>query len=787
MKIGSIRVLNNYKVKLINAKLSGVNTSEGVVEEQGTRTPVIPTPPTPVRTFQEKFNVVMKYLISRYEPGWSAADPVVGKAATMALLGVSSGINPLTLGGTVENAFNYTTNGDDGWFEPLTHPKDYATAVRSAYKRLERARNPQRASSKFVEYNLNSLTSQDFLVQGGNAFFGFHPNFEWYPATSLPYQLYMGYEDNYKNGIQRCVLHSPYGNFSSPMNLIAGNWRRFPWLSDRYTAESFQFDMYLLSREKTTIRDLLTDSTITRNPNLGILVDGVTDTYLNTSYAGVCFEAGTLSKVPFDDYGRTGGGYGENEAVVGYPWIRFPEGITYPGWWGPGRAGLCFAYGDLVLYDGQTFPNQPQSFASLAKPPMSNSIGLCFAYGESLLNSLNALSTAWGNSMEFIAYLGCIPYGTGTEMRIPFALYKDPLVSENERYFRWRLDASVSHWKEKFKSPFDGFAHVFMDASSIIERTYHKWQPSGYTFWTNITNAGTSYVENIPVKWARDQYNYTYGNSGPDSNRGVVYGIETFAQYMFKDDVSYFNPNRNDQRRFNGDTEPRHWALDSDIACALFSTSHDILLGQRKWGLTYANSVWGMGVCGNTSLGEIFTNCSPEALTDTSKSAMSGFPCFYNTFIEVKDNGDIKWKGIPNTTFEQPSAGTIPWVNDRRFRLFYLYPTMLALNTTVMDYFHDGYGYYNYVNRSGWFDIRLGNLLASNMEIRGLGSVVSNIPFPNRRTPTTPPQNHWTGNARESEFELLYACMKGGITAGLDSLYFTELYNELEAAGATGF
>lgn len=106
MKIGSIRVLNNYKVKLINAKLSGVNTSEGVVEEQGTRTPVIPTPPTPVRTFQEQFDIVLKYLIERYEPGWSAADSAVGRAATMALLGISAPVNPLVLGGTAEAAFN---------------------------------------------------------------------------------------------------------------------------------------------------------------------------------------------------------------------------------------------------------------------------------------------------------------------------------------------------------------------------------------------------------------------------------------------------------------------------------------------------------------------------------------------------------------------------------------------------------------------------------------------------------------------------------------------------------
>jgi hypothetical protein len=47
--------------------------------------------------------------------------------------------------------------------------------------------------------------------------------------------------------------------------------------------------------------------------------------------------------------------------------------------------------------------------------------------------------------------------------------------------------------------------------------------------------------------------------------------------------------------------------------------------------------------------------------------------------------------------------------------------------------------------------------------------------------PTTPARNNWTGIARTSEFELLYACMKGGLTAGLDSLGFTDLHDELFA------
>jgi hypothetical protein len=777
MKITNIRVLNNYKVKLTNAKLSGVNSSQSSIFEQGTRTPVIITQP-PTLSFQEKFDIVLNYLINRYEPGWSAATPALGKAATMQLLGISSAINPLVLGGTVENAFNYSTNSDEGWFDPLTHPKDFASTVLSAYKNFERARSPQRAANKFVQYNLNGIFSQDFLYNGGNAFFGYHPKFDWYPGNSLPYQIHMGYSANYDNCIRRSLIHSPYGNLSTPMNFYFGNWRRYPWLTDRYTAEAFQFDMYLLMRENTTVRDLLSDHTVNRNPELGVIVDGVTDIHLNTLYRGICFDAGAISIVPFNDYGRTGGGYSADRVLVGSPWIRFPDGITYSSWWGGGRAGLCFHYDSLLMFNGNTFPSDPQILSDSAdKQPMTDVVGLSFGYGETLLESLNELSETWGNSMEFIAYLGCLPYGTGFEMRIPFALYKDPTLVGNKNYFKWRLDASVSHWKEKFKSPFDGFAHVVMDASAVIERTYHKWQDPGYTFWTNSSN-GISYAENIPVEWARDQYNYTFGDLGPNTDKGVILGVEKFAEYMFKDDVGLVYPNRNDQRRFPGDTNPRHWCLDDDKASDLFSTANDVLLGQRKWTTAYSNSVWGMGVCGSSKLGEIFTVSTPEYLADTNKSAMSAFSCFYNTFIEVENDGDIKWKRVPGTIFNNGNDG-VPWINDRRFRLFYLYPTMLALNTTIVDYFHDGIGYYNHLNKSGWYDKSLGNLFESNMEANARGSVVSDFPYPNRRTPTKPAQNFWTGIARTSEFELLYACMKGGITAGLDSLYFNELCNEL--------
>jgi hypothetical protein len=97
---------------------------------------------------------------------------------------------------------------------------------------------------------------------------------------------------------------------------------------------------------------------------------------------------------------------------------------------------------------------------------------------------------------------------------------------------------------------------------------------------------------------------------------------------------------------------------------------------------------------------------------------------------------------------------------------------------------HQGYGYY-YATKSGWFDTTLGTIYENNMEARNRGTIVDNITT--TRTPTTPPRNYWTGLARTSQFELLYSCMKGGVTAGLESLGFNELYGELEAAGATGF
>jgi hypothetical protein len=756
--------------------LTTANSNGWIVEEK-------PTEPS----FEEKFDVVFDYLINRYEPQWATYQPGIATQEIINELGISHAVNPLTLGGEIETAYNYTTgNKDEGWFDPIVHPKQFATVVRQAYKRLERARSPLDANLKFVEYNLQGIACQDYLPDGGNAFFGFHPNFSWYgDHSNLPPNLYMGYEANHSNGIKRVLIHSPYGNFSSPMNSYQGNWRRFPWLSDRYTSESFIFDMYPLIQESTTLRDLLTTDKI-RDPNLGIVIDGKPDAYLNQSYSGLCFPAGVVSKVSFNDYQRIGGGYTGDVVKIGEPWIPFPQGVTYANWWQSnqpdGRAGLCFDYETLTLFDGTVFPSNPQSYSSANRLPMSAVVGLSFGYGSSLIQSLNNLSDVWGSSMEFIAYLGNLPYGTGFEMRIPLALHRDPTIEGNREYMNWRLDASVQHWKEKFKSPFDGFAKVFADAAAIIERTYHRWQPNDYSTWTNIAADGTSYNENIPLEWIRNQHRYTFGGSNPQPDKGVVFGIERFAQYMFKDDVGIVYPNRNDQRRFNGDTNPRHWCLDDDMACSLLSACHDIPIGQRKWGIDYSNSIWGMGVCGDSALGEVFVDCIPQTFSENDTSAMSAFPFFYNVFCEYI-GGKLRWKTVPNTSLNNTTQG-IPWVYDRRFRLQYLYPTMLALNTTILDYFHSGSGYYNPKffygsNMSGWFDISLGSNYTANMEQNASFPVVSNFPYVGRKTPSKPPQNYWNGQADSSEFELLYACMKGGITAGLDSLGFSLLYNAI--------
>lgn len=770
MKITNIRVLNNYKIKLINATLAGVNTTENIVAEQGTRSPVLPTPANPVRTFQEKFNVVMKYLISRYEPGWSAADPVVGKAATMALLGVSSGINPLTLGGTVENAFNVLSSTDAGWFDPLTHPKDFATAVKAAYRTFERARKPAKAKHRFVDYSVNGIGEYSYSRSGGNMFFNMRSDSLWYPESVGSSSL--GLSFGYANGIERHMLHSPYGIFRSPMYESGAYYHKqsLPWMSDRYAPDAgWVFDQYLKIKESATLRDMLTDCSVERNPLLGVLVDGVTDTYLNTFYRGMCYPDGVYSKTVGN---RANGGYSAGQVLVGSPWIPYPNGVTWTGALsGFEPAGLCFDIRTLTLFDGTTFLFNPPT---ITDRPVDFATGLSWGNGETRIHHLNLLADAWGNSMEFIFYTGLLPYGAYYEQAIPWMLYKDPTDPEHVRYTKWRLDASMAHWKEKFKSPIDGFAHIMTDSAVAIERTYHRYMQPSYMTWGNVLPSGASYVENIPVSWFRDQYNYTYGLSGPSADKGVVTGVELFGWY----DWSAY-PAETWHKKSPSDSAPKHWIFDEDIASAQYSSIYDLVVGQRVNGFTLTNRIWGMGICGTSVLGEIYTT---TRIAD--QRTPDGYPFYYNTFIGVTGNA-LEWKRVANTRYENTNLG-VPWYHDRRFTLFYHYPIVLALGGTILDHIHNGFGYY-YANQSRWFDVRLGSLYAGDMEALNLGTVVSNIPFPNRRTPTTPPQNHWTGNARESEFELLYACMKGGITAGLDSLYFTELYNELEAVGATGF
>lgn len=774
MRITNIRVLNNYKVKLINARLSAVNLSQKTVSEQGTRYPVIPTPPTPTRTFGEKFDVVFKYLMHRYEPGWSAGNTVAGLSATMALLGVSSAVNPLILGGTVEAAFNVLSSSDNGWFDPLTHPKNFAAAVKSAYKVFERSRKPKKAKHRFINYCINGIGEYSYTRDGGNMYFNMNKDKLWYPEPND--RDLIGVSFAYQNCIERHLLHSPYGIFRSPMPTATKYYYKqsLPWITDRYAPDAgWVFDQYLKIRESTTLRDLLTDSSVQRNPLLGVTVDGVTDTYLNTLYRGMCYGDGVYSKTIGN---RANGGYSADQVAVGSPWIPYPNGIT---WIGPlsgfdDGVGNCFDNITMVMFDGSTFPNNPQP---ITDRPVSFTTGLSWGNGETRVHHLNLLSDAWGNSCEFIFYNGLLPYAPFYEQAIPWMMYKDPTIPENVRYFKWRLDASISHWKEKFRSPIDGFAHIVTDSASAIERTYHRYQTPDYMTWGNVLPSGQSFIENIPVSWHRDQYNYTFGPSGPNPSKGAVMGVELFAWYDWN---GY--PAQTWYKKNAADTAPRNWVLDEDIAGDLYCSIYDLVVGQRVNGYTLTNQIWGMGVCGGSTLGEILAS----ARIPTDQRTPDGYPFYYNTFITLVGN-TLEWKGIPGTnTRIYGTEKEIPWFHDRRFTLFYHYPLILALGGTIMDHIHHGNAYY-YAEISRWYDKTLGLRFDNDMEPLGLGSVVSNIPLPNRRTPTKPPQNFWTGNARTSEFELLYCCMKGGVTGGLDSLFFTELYDELEASGASGF
>jgi hypothetical protein len=747
MRIDNIRVLNNHKVKLINVKLTGVDSITSVVSEQGTRTPVVPTT-TPGPSFQEKFDLVFDYLLKRYEPGWSGSDDVAGRTATMELLGISGATNPLLLGGSVEAAFNLNTSSDEGWFDPLVHPKDFATTVLTAYKKFDRARKPSKAQHRFVDRQPYGVGAYSYRDDGGNMFFNTTANFRWYPEDQTIPIRSTGFDENYQNKIERMMLRLPYGHFRSPMSYSDNVARQsLPWISDRYSPDSgYRFDAYLLNRENATLRDLLNDAGVTRDASLGVLVDGVTDIHLNTLYRGLSFPAGYISKSIFN---RSLGGYSANEVAVGSPWISYPNGLTWSGQLtSPGIANTLFNRDTLVLFSGGTFPTNPQT---ITDRPVEFDTGISYGNLSAKIDALDDLADYWGNSLEFIGYFGFIPYGGQLfEYQIPLALYKDPTISGNTGYGKWRLNASVSHWKEKFKSPIDGHAHVFMDAGAAIERTFHQFSGPTYATWSNVTESGASYQENIPVSWFRDQYSYTYG--GSTGFTGAVVGIELFGWYDFKFDSSSIT-----HKKTSSDTNPRHWALDEDIAAPLYMRAYDAVVGQRVHGLTNANQIWGAGICGSSTLGEIMVTCAV-----VERGGVDGYPFFYNCFTEY-NGSQLQWKRVPGTIYTDGNG--VPWYHDRRFRLFYLYPTVLALGGTVLDIMHNGHGYY-YASESGWFDISKGNRFQNDM---------------GTSTPTKPPQNYWTGIARTSEFELLYACMKAGVTGGLDSLGFTLLYNDISS------
>jgi len=685
--------------------------------------------------FTTQFDTTFKYLINRYEPGWSAATETAGRSATLELLGISAAANPFTTGGAVMNAFQFvahpgTSGASAGWFNPIIHPRTYATAVRTAYRPFERARSPEKANLKFVEWYDSTIAQDVYYDIGGpaNTFFDLSKNFRYQdkfndPDRHISKIISLNLTTAHANGVQRYVIYNPYGYFQTPQTTSGsgeGKWRSFPWMTRNYAGDHFRFDQYLIINEKATLRDLLSDPTKTRIENNGILVDGVGDIHLNTTYSELTYPAGYVAIFP--SYTRQ---VGYTQAVsVGSPWIPYTDGITWSnGWFGSGLV-LNFNERTMVMNNGNAFsktpPNLVGDFIVTGIPAgywnglSSNQIGLSYPLGQRLIDDLDRISNGWNDKIEFIAYLGNLPYGPIQEYTIPWMLYKDPTIPSNVEYFNWRLNASVSHWKDKFKSPHDGFAHIFMDASAPLERTFHLYQAPGYTAWRNITPSGISYVENIPVTWFKDQYNYTRGSSA-NANSGVIMGIETFGQYMFKHDIvaDGTDPTNTDQSRYLGDPNPRHWCLDDNIAADLWSNSSQMLLGQRKRGFTYSDSIWKRGVCGTSDLGEIFASENPRA---AQAQTLDGYPFFYNSFIEL-NAGILRYKKISGTYFD--TNGGVPWNYDRRFRLFYLYPTLLALNMSILDYIHNGLAYFAppySTPHSGWYDRTLGLTYMMGME-----------------------------------------------------------------------
>jgi hypothetical protein len=840
------------------------------------------TTPLFYNTINAPYEIVFKYLMNKYEPEWGTNSSTDGKTNRIAALGVSASYNPF--GATGGTAYQYLIPPGSpgycaGYFDPLSHPRLFSKSIEaSGYRRLERARGHTAAKHRFIDdWQMPGVIGDVYFNRGGNqnTFYGFAPRYNLYPQSGgettdnldefrkqNTKTLHFNFQLNLDNKIERYYIHSPYGKITTgmahdslfaPADLprlnngekltIASSLRGLPWISNRYSGESFLWDMYLYCREETCLRDFTLNPFNTRTeesntdalntPFIGdpsnLSFDDFSsspytyDIHLNTQYSGLTFPRGQFPlRFSYASQKYRPGGYTQ-DVNVGPPWIKFPygftsdfaNGITKFEWFGSYPLGLCFDKRTLIMQDGSTWGITPPTLMTNFQPLVdvgynnyfddygpSSLVGLSFGYGKKLIESWDKISEVWGSQVEFLGYFGTLPYGQGAvESFVPYMMYLDPTVQTNVDYVKWRLDAGISHWKRRFKSPIDGFARVLFENGGT-QRTYHVYEPPGYTKFVNELPSGVSFVDNIIVNWSRDQYNYTFGRSGPDPNKGVILGTETFAYYNFKWDGWIVDQNNTEFTRFkNEQTPPSHWALDSDIAHDMYSSVLNIVLGQRRHGFTYTDSLYQKGVCGSSKLGEVFAFERPYTQIMTSLDA---YPFFHNIFIEYVGgpvDSALKWKRVPGTWFGTQSpdgvAGGVPWIYDRRFRLFYLYPLALYLNMSIMDPMHSGNGYYNMTLTprplAGWFDKTLGNTYTVRIDYDFDNShtsnpVVSNVPYPNRRNPTKPPQNNWNpADIDNSEFELLYSCMKGGLTGELDSLGFGDIFTELQSRGNTGF
>jgi hypothetical protein len=836
--------------------------------------------PTLYSTLSAPYEIVFKYLMAKYEPEWGVNSSTEGKTARASALGVSASYNPFgSTGGTAYQYIAYTPliGASAGYFDPLSHPRLYSKAIEtSGYRRLSRARGHTAAKHRFVDdWNIPGTIGDVYYDRGGNqnTFYGYAPRYSIYPSGGETTDnlddyrkqntkaLHFNFQLNLNNKIERYYVHSPYGKmqagiahetylidsgYSSRLNeriTLPAALRCMPWISNRYTAESFLWDMYLYLREETCLRDFTLNPLSTRTEisnsdalntpfsgsptSLSILdytgVGYTYDIHLNTQYSGMTYEKGQFGATLIYATQKNRPGGFTQDVNVGSPWIKYTGGFYWDiasgqtkfEWFGTAPLGLCFDKRTLVMFDGSTWGITPPTLSTTFKPILdagfnnffadygsSSLVGISFGYGKKHIEAWDRISSDWGDQIEFIGYMGTLPYGQGAvETFVPYMMYRNPTNSNNVDYFKWRLDASMSHWKHRFKSPIDGFARIIFENGGT-QRSYHVYEAPGYTKYVNTLSSGVSFVDNIIVSWCRDQYNYTYGPSGPNPNKGMIVGTETFAYYNFKWDGWVDDSNNTEFTRFKNDqTPPSHWANDSDIATDLYSSIFNVTLGQRKYGFTYSDSLWKKGVCGSTKLGEIFAAERPYFAIATTLDA---YPYFHNTFIDYVGGPittSLKWKRVPNTWFgaQTPDGATggVPWIYDRRFRLLFLYPLAIYLNMSIIDPMHSGSGYYNMTVEprplGGWYDKALGNTYLVDMDYSFSGThtsnpIVSNVPYANRRNPTKPPQNNWNPfDIDNSDFELLYSCMKGGLTGELDSLGFSDIYTELQSRGSTGF